>query len=55
MKKIELNKQVFPKTQFEEIIDTQFSELVSQPDQTFFDRVQESQIRASQSQFGASN
>lgn len=37
MKKIELNKQVFPKTQFEEVIDTQFSELVSQPDQTFFD------------------
>ena len=26
-----------------------------EPDQTFFDRVQESQIRASQSQFGASN
>ena len=37
MKRIELNKRVFPKDQFEQAVNTQFTELVSQPDQTFFD------------------
>ena len=37
MKRIELNKTVFSKPQFEDSINTQFTELVSQPDQTFFD------------------
>ena len=37
MKRIELNKQVFSKPQFEDVVDTQFTELISQPDETLFD------------------
>jgi len=37
MKRIELNKNVFPKNQFEDTVNIQFTELVSQPDETFFD------------------
>ncbi len=37
MKKIKLNKKVFNKPRFEDSVNTQFTELVSQPNETFFD------------------
>jgi hypothetical protein len=34
---VNLNRQVFDKTKFNETVDTSFTQLVSQPDPTFFD------------------
>jgi hypothetical protein len=34
---VNLNRQVFDKTKFNETIDTSFTQLVTQPDPTFFD------------------
>ncbi len=37
MKKIELNKNIYPSSQFKDSVNTQFTELVPQPDVTTFD------------------
>jgi hypothetical protein len=34
---VNLNRQVFDKTKFNETVDTSFTQLVTQPDPTFFD------------------
>ena len=37
MAKVNLNRTVFDKTKFENSVDTEFSQLVSKPEQKFFD------------------